>query len=533
MAQTFAYDLVSFLRVLYRRRTMIITGTICVTVLVALATLIWPQTWRADARVLVSTPKYKESLRLVSKPFDVLTYQGVMLSDRIYQQIIASLKWYRLAVHQLYDDPEFLTAIDKHLGEKSQKMTIYEKIQNTNLTILTGFLVPQDEKDDPQWAVKINMLGHLSAEELETAYKSDPDELDDLTVFDLRKMLSASVSKVRETNMEVEYSRVIRVSAEFDTASSAKMLANTWLDLFLARSEEIVRGAIENEITRTQDRAKGIEIDLVKAEKALADYEKESKLQQARAELASKLVQLTGMAPNRRIADSKEESFSLDDEDESFMKERREIADSLSFSISSQYQDAFLPTQQKIEGEVFLLNAFLKSMTDNKEKQYQELLKQKNELDAKLLSVKDQVKRITREISTLSESIRNHETAIEQLRRNMNQHRSALTAIRPLLDEAALLQSRGENIRYSDVSVDRAIKPDKRVSPKRSYMTAAGMLISFFLWCFMAFFLDIWYEVIKPDDQENGIQHNTGQQDSDQPDQDNSDRSPAVCGQDM
>ena len=522
MAQTFAYDLVSFLRVLYRRRKMIITGTIGVTVLVALATLIWPQTWRADARILVSTPKYKESLRLVPKPFDVLTYQGVMLSDRIYQQITASLKWYRQAVHQLYEDPEFEKAIDKHLGEKSQKMTIFEKIQNTNLPMLIGVLVPQDEKDDPQWVVKINMLGHLSAEELELAYNSDIDELDDLTVFDLRKMLSASVSKVRETNMEVEYSRVIRVSAEFDTASSAKMLANTWIDLFLDRSEEIVRGTIENEINRTQDRAKGIEGDLITAEKALADYEQKAKLQQARAELASKLVQLTGMAPNRRLADRMEESFNLDDEDEPFMKERREMADTLSFSISSQYDEALLPAQQKIEGEIFLLNALLKSMSDD-EKQSAELLKQKTELDAELLSIKDQVKHITREISTLSGNIRNHETKIAQLRRAMNNHRSALTAIRPLLDEAALLQSRGDNIRYADVSVDRAIKPDKRVSPKRSYMTAIGMLVSFFLWCFMAFFLDIWYEVTKPDDQVKDIES----------DQDDSGRSPAACGQDV
>ena len=95
MADTFAYDLVSFLRVIYRRRWFIVKGTVGVTFLVVVASLIWPETWRANARILVSTPKYKESLRLVPKQFDVLTYQSIMSSDRNYQEIIATLKFYR------------------------------------------------------------------------------------------------------------------------------------------------------------------------------------------------------------------------------------------------------------------------------------------------------------------------------------------------------------------------------------------------------------------------------------------------------
>ena len=47
MAETFAYDLVSFLRVLYRRRRFIAYGALGMMLLAAVASLVWPQTWRA------------------------------------------------------------------------------------------------------------------------------------------------------------------------------------------------------------------------------------------------------------------------------------------------------------------------------------------------------------------------------------------------------------------------------------------------------------------------------------------------------
>ncbi len=498
MSQTFAYDLVRFLRVLYRRRKMIVQGTIAVTFLVAVVSLIWPQTWRAEARVLVSTPKYKETLRLVPQPFDVLTYQGVMASDRIYMQIVDTLKWYRQAVHALKNNPDYLKRIEERLGDKSQGMAVFDKIQNTNLEILAEFLVPPENRNDLFWKNRLNMLGHLSAEELEIAHDFSEAELADLTVFDLRKMLSTSVAKVRETNLEVEYSRVIRVSAEFDTAAGARMVANTWLDLFLARAEELVRGTIEQQIELTQNRAKGLETDLAAAEKSLADYEKTANLNRYRAELASKLVQLTGMTPNRRLIDRVDESFNLEDENQPFMKERREQTDTLSYSVSDQYEKALLPSRLRVEGEIRVLDALSKIQIASPNSDWSS---QKIRLEAELASLKDRIKDVSQEIVALWDTIRHEEIQIEQRRRSVNQYQSALAAMRPLLDEAALLASRGEDIRYADVGIDRAIKPDKRVFPKRSLMTAVGMALSFFLWCCMAFFLDIWREVVKPDEE--------------------------------
>lgn len=499
MPQTFAYDLVSFLRVLHRRRGMIIKGTIGVTLLVAIATLIWPQTWRADARVLVSSPIYKENLRLIPKPFDVLTYQGLMTSDPIFMQVIDTLKWFHASIRALKNNPDYLKRIEDRLGAKAQGMTALDKIQNTTQSILAEFLISPEEKKNPQWKTRLSMLGNLNDEELALIDALDEGDLDDLTVFNLRKMLTTTVVKVRETNMEVEYSRVIAVSAEFDTAAGARMVANIWLDLFLAHAEELARSMVEREIQMARNRASAIEIKLVTAETKLADYERDANLGQARAELASKLVQLTGMTPNRRIADQVEATFDLENQNQPFMNERREKTDLLSFTISPQYPDALLPTHLRVEGECNVAEALLKAQTASGVA-LQDLQNEKAKMTARLETIQNQIGGVTQEIAALWKTIREHETRIDQMRREVTQYQSALSSLQILLDESALLENQGKDARYADVSAERAIKPDKRIFPKRTTMTAIGLALSFFLWCCMAFFLDIWQEVVKPDD---------------------------------
>ena len=73
--------------------------------------------------------------------------------------------------------------------------------------------------------------------------------------------------------------------------------------------------------------------------------------------------------------------------------------------------------------------------------------------------------------------------------------------MQPLLDEASLLESQREDVRYADANIGYAIKPDKRSFPKRSYMTLIGAALSFFFGCFMAFFSDIWKEVTRPEEK--------------------------------
>ncbi|MDX9753417.1 MAG: hypothetical protein RBU29_05610, partial [bacterium] len=322
-------------------------------------------------------------------------------------------------------------------------------------------------------------------------------DLKDLSVFDLRKMLHASVTVVKETNLETVYSNLISASADFDTAAGAKMVANTWVGLFLARAEEIVKENVVRQIQFTKDRATALEAQLAKTEQALTESQNSAHLEQRRSELASNLVSLTGVAPTYQKQNRTDEAFNLEDENAPFMKEKREALDTLSFSVAPTYSQALLPQLSELERAALVSKQLAETVADPEQRG--RLHERQQEQESQLAALRQRIASVQDEIRTDSAFIRTKETEIAGLERQRQQVLSSLQAIQPLLDEAMLLESSHGDTRYADVSAGWAIKPDKRSFPKRSLMTLAGLAVSFVLFCGLAFFVDIWDEVVKPE----------------------------------
>jgi len=330
MTDTFAYDLVKFLRVIYLNRWFIFKGAAITGVLAMIVSLIWPQTWRANAGVFVSAPSYKKTLQLMDKQgFDVLWYESIMSSDSLYFEIIDTFKWMHVSTHHLLDT-NAIDRLKQNLNEKAETLTKYQLIENTNLTVLAELLVPQGEKENIVLKTRISILGHLSNEGIEEIYSTDLEEYENLTVHDLRKNLHTSVAVLVDTNLEKIYSKRINVSAEAGTAAGSKILANIWLDLFQARAEKTVQIIINKQVKLTKQSAVQSEKNLVSAENLLKEFDKSNTLNTTRAEIASKQVRLTGMTEQRRISNHTDESFNLDPEVEWFMKEKRSQSDDAS-----------------------------------------------------------------------------------------------------------------------------------------------------------------------------------------------------------
>ena len=499
MADTFAYDLVSFLRVLYQRRWFIAKGTAAVTVLVMIISLIWPQTWRADARVLVTTPKYKLTLRLIPQPFDVLTYRGIMTSDSLYREIIDTVKWYKPALAQLLTE-ENKQKMKANLPGKAERLNDLQLIDNTNEKMYAKLLTQPPDLSSDLWYGRLLALGRLSDKEMAAIQNMSDSELDDITVFDLRKTLHASVTVVKETNMETVYSNLISVAAESDTADNSRMMANTWIAMFLGRAEEIVKNSVKQQIMYTRERAAAQEIELVSAESEITAFKNDAQLNSLRAQTASQLVALTGVTPIQKTENRTDESFNLEDQNEPFMKERREQYDSMSYSITQQYDKALITQKLECEKALAGLNSLLTIQNPEQKSAVEQQLK---EFNAKLLGLNQQIKSVENDVRKNMIDIREREAKIDSLERKKVQLLSSLKSMQPLLDEASLLESKKDDTRYADVGNDWAIKPDKRLSPKRSIMTIAGFGLSFILFCGFAFFLDIWKEVIKPEESKN------------------------------
>ncbi len=485
---------------------MIIAGTFGMAVFIAIVSLIWPETWRAHAKILVTTPKMKEQLQLTPKQFDVLTYQGIMSQDSLYIEVIDTLKWYRQAIHRLLDDEYPVQRIKDHLGEKAGRLTQFQFIENTNIPLMTELLAysaPEGEAENPLLDSRIYLLAHLSDEQIEELYEMDEDEFSDYTVFDMRKMLSSSVAIIKETNLETIYSQMIEVSAEFGTAAGSAMLANTWIGLFEHRAEQILERSVSKNIQLTRDSAAKLSIELASAELDLAKFQSEANLDQKRAETASLIVKLTGMAPIRQKVNQKEEAFDLEHQDEPFMKERLEMYDHLSFAISPYFNTALIPTRNSLLKQINASEEWLKAFPVKEGEKIQTIKSQLLDDRTELQAINKQITAITKELNTILKSIHQDEAVISQLERKIQQKRSALRELQPLLNEADLLEQPKGKSQYRDISVGRAIKPDKRVFPKRSYMVIIGAGVAFFLFCGLAFFIDIWKEVTRPESDES------------------------------
>lgn len=496
MAETLTYDLVSLLRVLYRKRVMIVLGVIAAGVIAAIASLLWPQTWRAETIAIVSPPKYKETLSLVSNPFDVLTYQSIMLSDGQLDEVQRTLRWGSEAVRKLISPPELdRLKANPNIQDKALRLTPFQLIQNTNTDLLTELLVPADDKDNPVYDIYIYSLSQLGADDLEALGGLDADLLQDLTIFDLRKMLFANVSITKETNLETIYSPVIRVSAEFDAGESARMLANLWMLLFQYRSERTVRSIVMRQIDMFRDRAVIKENELEKIENDWKAAQQDADLETLYADAASKWILLKGVAPiYKRVKQSKEE-FDLEESDRPFMTEERQQWDSIQFNITPEYENALLPQSQELKAEI----SFIKKQIERGAAT--------GDLPAQLAQAQDRLAALQSEIKSTSSAldktlsqIRTHETQLRLKYIQLERARTAVQVLEPFLGEANLLEQNKDG-RYSDISYNPAIKPDKRVFPKRTMMTACGLLVGLLLACGWAFLQDIWAEVVRPESE--------------------------------
>ncbi|MDP8244560.1 MAG: Wzz/FepE/Etk N-terminal domain-containing protein [Candidatus Hinthialibacter antarcticus] len=495
MAETLTYDLISILRVLYRKRRMIVLGTIAAAVIAAIAALLWPQTWRAETIAIVSPPKYKETLSLVSNPFDVLTYQSIMLSDGQLDEVQRTLRWGSEAVRTLITPPELdRLKANPNIQDKALRLTPYQLIQNTNTTLLTELLIPEDDSDNPEYDIYIYSLSQLGADDLEALGGLDADELQDLTIFDLRKMLFASVSIVKETNLETIYSPVIRVSAEYDTGERARMLTNLWMLLFQYRSERTVRSIVMRQIDMFRERAVSKEKDLGTIETDWKNAQQEADLETLYADAASKWILLKGVAPvYKRVKQSKEE-FDLEESDRPFMTEESQEWDSIQFNITAEYEKALLPQSQELKAEI----SFLKKQIERGASD--ELSMQLATAQDRLAALQSEIKSTSSALDKTLSQIRTYETKLRLQHIQLERARTAIEVLEPYLGEANLLEQNKDG-RYSDISYNPAIKPDKRVFPKRTMMTACGLLVGLLLSCGWAFLQDIWAEVVRPESE--------------------------------
>lgn len=488
MADTFAYDLITFLRVIYQRRWFIVKGAAACGVAAMILSLVLPETWRANARVGVSAPAYKSQLSITDQQgFDVNWYEGILNSDSLYFEIIDTLKWLHNSVHTLLETDD-INRLRENLNEKAATLSNFQLIENTNLGILTELLLDENERDDLLMQKRISILGHLSDEDIEEIFEEDFETYEDLTVHDLRQNLSTHVAVLVDTNLEKIYSKNISVSAESDTANNAKILANIWLQLFEARAEQAVRSIFNREVELQKHRAAQSEQILASAETALKTFDRSNPLETIRTEIKAKQILLYGGSERKLSSTMTEEEFDVTDETKPYTTQKRTYTEDTSFQQAANFSGALIPSKNTLETKI----AHYKQQGD-KAAEITITQEELNGINAQIITVKAS-------LNSLYQQLRDKETERNALLRRVEEAQLQREKMLPLLAEAQLLDSENFDQPYSDASIYKAIKPDKRVFPRRSLMTLLGGFLGLFLFIGLAFFEDIWNEVTREDE---------------------------------
>ena len=496
MAETFTYDFISFLRLLYRQRYFIISGTVITTLLVAIASLIWPQTWRGQARVLVTTPQYKEELNLVAKPFDVLAYQALLMDDGLLQQVRDTLVNLKQTISQLYE-PTALSQLDAYHADRPQPISRHEMVQHTRPEVLMQLLGMTPPEGADEIPLTVQVLSQMGGDEIRVIDEASLADFEDLSVFDLRKMLSADVSIVKETNLETIYSPLINVSAEFWNAVGSKMLTNLWLDLFQRRAETIVRETIERETEALDNYAQHLDERLLQLENRVAEYSNQVVLPTRKARLASEWIALTGVAPKQMDIQRLQEDYDFENPDEPYRSQRLDEVDLYSFTYTPHYEEAMLPRLMEERNTIGELEQQLDRTADPALKKALE-----NQLEEHYAfedAYQARVADVEQEIESRWKQIRSDQVQLDVLQVERERIMAAIDQVEPLLAEAGLLRSGGEDRQYADLSITRAITPDQRVFPRRSLMTALGMVIGFVFFCLIAVARTFWHRITEPE----------------------------------
>jgi uncharacterized protein involved in exopolysaccharide biosynthesis len=345
----------------------------------------------------------------------------------------------------------------------------------------------------------LRLLGSMNAGEIQAVYDLDEGDLEDLTIFDLREMLTASVTKVKETNLETEYSRIIDVRGEFDTAAGAEMLTNLWIRSFLDRAEQIARQEI---LLRTAQIKRHGEETANSLDQAYASYHAfraSSGIDDLKGELSAKRLLLYGVAEEQSEQAAIENQFDLEKEDVPFLTEVLRRESLTRFKMQANFADAVLPRLARVLGVLDEKQNQLHRLDGHETGSPQsqalrgDLQKVIAELEVQRDGLLAQVRVLVNEIKGLREAVETNGAHLVALRRKIETLENQAAAHQRQLQQAdILIGGMEEGQRFSDVQGGTAVKPDKRVSPKRTLMTAVGMGVSLILLCCFAFFLEIW-----------------------------------------
>jgi chromosome segregation ATPase len=224
-----------------------------------------------------------------------------------------------------------------------------------------------------------------------------------------------------------------------------------------------------------------------------------SAIDDLKAELAAKRLLLYGVAEERAEQAAIENQFDLEQEELPFLTEILRHDSLTRFEVQAGFPDAVLSRLSRVEGVIDEKRNVLGRLEKGADgfppthTLSDEVRMKIAEMEAERESLLASAESLVGDIKSLRDRVQANEAQLVALRRKIEILENQAAGHRRQVQQAdMLIGGMQEGQRFADVQGGTAVKPDKRVFPKRTLMTAVGMLVSFVLFCCFAFFLEIW-----------------------------------------
>lgn len=233
----------------WQRRRFIISILLLSMVIFAGLLMLIPKSYKAQAAIIIMPPRFIPEIR--TQPLTVLTARSLLETNELYQQVIVRLQRYRhVAVNIAGSDEPTNDAISK-LSQASHTELMSD-----------GRMTETDAE----------AISQLDETEIRGLFEFTEEELSDMTVDGIARVLSSEESVEKKTAADLTFSPVLQMFAISDTGSKAQVMVNLWARLFEEKYESLTRGQTQKVFESLENQQQAGQEELESIQKVLVDF---------------------------------------------------------------------------------------------------------------------------------------------------------------------------------------------------------------------------------------------------------------------
>ncbi len=237
---------------------VLLVGLLC-GIISAGVTLTMPNVYRAEAKLVVTQPKFKSELS--PQPLSVKSCEDLITSPWLLEETRRQIMRMKQVVMKLLESKSLTQEELRAKAGEIVKMPLQEWKQRFNF--------------DTETALKYQAL---TVDDIVALYEVDVDKLRKIPIEEIRHRVETRVNVERKTNILVEYSPILNVRVRMNTPRLARLFVNTLINVFVDLYADVTSGQTKASATLVEEKYQETRANLEQTEDAITAFKKQYKV---------------------------------------------------------------------------------------------------------------------------------------------------------------------------------------------------------------------------------------------------------------